>query len=144
MGLFSNLLQTKLFTKIAGHKVGEDEFGNQYYLEKMLLGKPQRPLKRWVIYKSGAVDASCVPAKWFGWLHYSMERPIERESHDWVKPHQYNVTGSNQAYRPQSSLLNAGASDYESPVPKPYTPWNPNLKGNTDGKAGSNTTASKS
>ena len=125
MGLFSNLLQTKLLSRFAGHFVGEDEFGNKYYQEKLLLGKPQRPSRRWVVYKSGAVEASAIPAKWFGWLHYTMEKPITTESHDWVKPHLYNLTGSNQAYHPKSSLLNADAADYESPVAKPYQAWDP-------------------
>lgn len=125
MGLFSNLIHMKILSRFTGEKVGTDELGNEYYLEKMLFGKPQRPLKRWVIYKSGAVEASNIPAKWFGWLHYTHERPIETPSHDWVKPHLYNVTGSNEAYRPRSSLLNTDAGEYSSPVPKPYKAWKP-------------------
>lgn len=125
MGLFTNLIQTKLFTKLAGDFVGEDDYGNKYYQEKLLLGKPQRPAKRWVIYKSGSVEASNVPAKWFGWLHYTYEKPLASSSHKWKKPHQFNLTGSNEAYHPKSSLLNATAAEYKSPVPKPYQAWDP-------------------
>ena len=53
MGLYTNLIQTKIFSSFAGQCVGEDDLGNTYYQEKMLFGRPQRPLKRWVIYKSG-------------------------------------------------------------------------------------------
>lgn len=106
MGLYTNLIQTKVFSKFAGSLIGEDEFGNKYYQEKLLFGKPQRVQKRWVIYKSGAVEASAVPAKWFSWLHYTSERALCGEPHSWEKPHRHNQTGGNESHHPATSLLN--------------------------------------
>ncbi len=123
MSLYTNLIQTKIFSKIAGNFMGEDEFGNKYYQEKLLFGKPQRVQKRWVIYKSGAVEASMIPAKWFSWLHYTSERALCGEPHPWEKKHQHNQTGSNEAYHPKASLLNE--TDTTQPS-TPYKPWVPN------------------
>jgi len=106
MGLYTNLIQTKIFSSFAGQCVGEDDLGNKYYQEKMLFARPQRVLKRWVIYKSGCVDASNVPAKWFSWLHYTSERPLAGTPHQWEKPHLHNKTGGNDAHHPAGSLLN--------------------------------------
>lgn len=123
MGLYTNLIQTKIFSRFAANFVGEDECGNKYYQEKLLFGKPQRVQKRWVIYKSGAVEASTVPAKWFSWLHYTSERALCGESHPWEKKHKHNQTGSNGAHHPKASLLN-DANDAQSSTP--YEPWAPN------------------
>tara|TARA_R110002095_G_scaffold195479_2_gene174098 strand:+ start:2725 stop:3120 length:396 start_codon:yes stop_codon:yes gene_type:complete len=128
MGLYNNLIQTKIFSSIAGEFIGEDAFGNKYYEEKLLLGKSQRAQKRWVIYKSGQVEASTIPPKWFAWLHYTSERPLCGEAHCWEKPHIPNKTGSNEAYHPKTSLLNETTHDdgpatvYESWKPTQETP----------------------
>lgn len=123
MGLYNNLLQTKIFSAIAGTFMGEDEAGNKYYQEKMLLGKPQRPQKRWVIYKSGNIEASNVPAKWFSWLHYTSERPLCGDAHSWEKPHAHNKTGSNEAHHPATSLLNEQSGKDQPKTP--YEAWSP-------------------
>ncbi len=122
MGLYTNLIQTKIFSKIAGSFIGEDEFGNKYYQEKLLFGKPQRVQKRWVIYKSGAVEASAIPAKWFAWLHYTSERALCGEPHSWEKPHLYNQTGGNEAYHPASSLLNEVGQKKSTTAHEAWTP----------------------
>ena len=128
MGLYNNLIQTKIFSSIAGGFIGEDAFGNKYYEEKLLLRKHQRAQKRWVIYKSGQVEASTIPPKWFAWLHYTSERPLCGEPHFWEKPHSANKTGSNEAYHPKTSLLNEKTNDekpatvYESWTPTQDTP----------------------
>lgn len=124
MGLYNNLLQMKIFAKLAAHLVGEDKFGNKYYQEKLLFGKPQRPQRRWVIYKSGALEASAIPAKWFAWLHFTTERPLCGTSKPFEKEHAHNKTGGNDAYHPPHSLLNtktrtAHSQAHESWTPKP-------------------------
>ena len=52
---------TFLFTLFYGKKVGEDQFGNEYY-------KNQKDTKRWVIYKN-EVEASKIPPEWHMWIH---------------------------------------------------------------------------
>ncbi len=106
MGLYTNLIQTKIFSSYAGQCVGEDDLGNKYYQEKMLFGRPQRILRRWVIYKSGQVDGSNVPAKWFSWLHYTSERPLAGTPHKWEKTHLHNKTGSHKAHHNPATLSN--------------------------------------
>ena len=80
--------------------------------------------KRWVIYK-GAVEASSVPPEWHAWLHHltdapPSEQPLHR--HAWQKPHQPNLTGTAQAYRPPGHPLAGGK---RSPASGDYQPWRP-------------------
>lgn len=58
-----NNIYINLFCK----KVGEDDFGNRYYVgkRKNYLGKN----KRYVVY-NGDVDFANIPAAWHSWLHY--------------------------------------------------------------------------
>ena len=129
--LYSRLAMfaTHLLTRRYGELVGTDTLGNKYYQDAR--GKTPRPFdttlyrqKRWVIYH-GEPEASKVPPEWHAWLHYqtndkpSMENPLRR---DWQQPHQINLTGSDDAYRPPGHVLQgekraASTSDYE--------PWTP-------------------
>ncbi|MFT4715640.1 MAG: NADH:ubiquinone oxidoreductase subunit [Paracoccaceae bacterium] len=107
---------TQIFTWRKGQKVGEDATGNVYYQTKD--GK-----RRWVIY-SGVSEATKVSPDWHGWLHHTFdERPgAEPLVHQvWEKPHQENLTGTDQAYAPVGSLRTAQpetSSDYEAWQPK--------------------------
>lgn len=113
---------TRLFTLFRGRYVGTDEAGNRYYQER---AQPRgRRRRRWVMYK-GAVEASRVPPEWHGWLHYTVdESPLDRPPavKPWQKPHQPNLTGTTEAYRPPGH-------DYESGQRAPgtgdYEPWRP-------------------
>ncbi len=111
---------TRLFTWLSGRAVGTDSVGNTYYEEK----RPRRGVRsrRWVMY-AGAAEASVVPAEWHGWLHYMTEEPIpESARRSWQVPHQPNLTGTAQAYRPPGHDYSGGhrpkaTGDYKSWTP---------------------------
>lgn len=91
-----------------GRLVGKDEFGNRYYVQKKGVGPLGVP-RRFVIYTDLA-EASKVPPEWHGWLHYTVDTPPSEEAYTakpWQKPHQMNMTGTAQAYRPAGSILSA-------------------------------------
>lgn len=108
-------LNTSVWTRLYGEKVGEDDQGNVYYQSNG--GK-----RRWVIY-NGESEASRVGPDWHGWLHFTYDEPPTKaplEHRQWEKPHRENETGTVEAYRPASSLYNA--------EPKPrrdYDAWQP-------------------
>ena len=112
----SQTLNTLVWTRLYGEKVGEDEQGNVYYQS----GNGER---RWVIF-NGEAEASRVSPDWHGWLHHTYdapptEKPLERKS--WELPHQPNLTGTLQAYAPAGSLratTPVDRSDYEAWQPE--------------------------
>ena len=87
---------TRIFAKINGDVlVGIDEFGNKYYQSKKLTIH-KRP-RRWVDY-DGVPEASKVPAEWFGWLHYTTDKPFDvKDKYAWQKQHTVNLTGTKKA-----------------------------------------------
>ena len=90
-------LGTFIYTALNGKLVGRDEFGNKYYSSSKN--------KRWVIYKD-YVEASKIPPEWHLWMH-SLAKNVPSGSikkYSWQKKHQANLTGTNQAYRPEGSL----------------------------------------
>ena len=85
---------TKIKTILTGKLVGEDSFGNKYYENKKG--------KRWVIYY-GEIDASKIPVEWYSWMHFTqnkIENKHDFQKYDWQKPHQHNLTGTNNSYYP--------------------------------------------
>ena len=76
-------LISKLMIRLTAQKVGQDEFGNQYFeTRKSRRGQRKR---RYVLYK-GQVEASKVPSDWHGWLHYTEQLPPPEKGyavHDW-------------------------------------------------------------
>ena len=132
MGMFSEIFSwwggntwgTRLFTWRKGRQVGEDEFGNRYFLQRSGNGPLGVPA-RWVIYKTLS-EASQVPADWHGWLHHTVDELPTAERYQpkpWQKPHKPNMTGTAAAYRPQGSILGPGARPKFS---GDYKPWKPN------------------
>ncbi len=126
MGILKTLLQavtwwngstlnTLIYTRRNGVKVGEDAQGNTFYQSKD--GK-----RRWVIY-NGEAEASRVDPDWHGWLHHTWkEPPTERPlvHRKWEKPHVENLTGTALAYAPQGSIRQ------EKPVERSdYEAWSP-------------------
>jgi NADH:ubiquinone oxidoreductase subunit len=98
----------KLFIKFSSKKIGEDEFGNQYFLGKTG--------KRFVIY-NGIAEASKVPFEWHGWLHYSTNNPpvkVNTGKFSWQKIHLPNLTGTKGAYCPKNSKIKTTNSNYEA------------------------------
>jgi NADH:ubiquinone oxidoreductase subunit len=109
---FINSLYVKLFSR----KVGQDQFGNSYYLgkDKDYLGNN----KRYVLYK-GRDEASKVPPLWHAWLHYlSDELPPEDKdtNFSWQKAHLPNLTGTKYAYDPAKA---------ENKLIEVYKRWDP-------------------
>jgi NADH:ubiquinone oxidoreductase subunit len=111
-----------LHTLRAGRHVGVDECGNQYYEER----RPVSPKhnRRWVVYP-GVADASTIGPEWHSWLHYTTAAPLpETNRLPWQKPHQANLTGTQDGYRPAGHDYEGGnraraAADYEA--------WTPDL-----------------
>ena len=118
---FLSELYIYMFTKRHGLRVGTDRFGNVYYKEKRQSGFRER---RWVMF-SGVVEASKVPAEWYGWLHHTHADPLPEgpeTQKPWQKEHQPNLTGTSGAYHPPGSTAAGGvraasSSDYEPWIP---------------------------
>ena len=110
MGILNSLLQavtwwngatlnTMIYTRRKGVKVGEDEQGNVFY-------RTADDSRRWVIF-NGEAEASRIDPEWHGWLHRTWdepptEKPLRHKA--WEKPHQENLTGTPMAYVPAGSL----------------------------------------
>jgi len=104
-----NTWGTRLAIWTQGQFVGEDEFGNKYYVQKSGVGPTGKP-RRWVVYPSLS-EPTQVPPEWFSWLQYTTDIPPTQESYQkrpWQKPHRMNMTGTPQAYRPSGSIVGAG------------------------------------
>ena len=101
-------LGTRIKTILFGKLIGSDEYGNKYYQSKKG--------KRWVIY-ANEIDASKIPVEWYSWIHF-MPNKIENihklEKHNWQKPHQANLTGTESAYYPNKNNKNASEKKYKS------------------------------
>ena len=113
-----------LFTALTRkERVGSDTFGNIYYRAEPRKGYKRE--RRWVIYKE-TPEASMVPPEWHGWLHYQTDEAPEEGSESfrrpWQKPHQPNMTGTNQAYRPPGHLLEGGKRDKATGDYKAWAP----------------------
>lgn len=115
---------TKIITKIktffTGKKIGQDEYGNKYYVSKTPLSSSSlRKEKRWVIF-SGPVEASAIPPLWHAWLHHTTDHiPAKTQILSWQKPHLPNLSGTPYAYRPKGHTLKGGkrqkaTGDYEA------------------------------
>jgi len=99
---------TRLKTIFYGKLVGSDESGNKYYKSKNG--------KRWVIYAK-SIDASKIPVEWYSWMHFTpnkIEKNHNFEKYDWQKPHQSNLTGTEEAYYPNKN---------KDGIKKKYSSW---------------------
>ena len=119
-------LNTRFHTWRHGELAGSDESGNLYYRTKGgAIDKALGFERRWVVF-SGYSDPTTVPPGWHGWLHHTVDTPPTEEKYtpkEWQKPHQPNLTGTPQAWRPQGSTLRANArpaatGDYEAWSPE--------------------------
>ena len=98
---------TKLKTIFFGKLVGSDTKGNKYYESKNG--------KRWVIY-ADTIDASKISVEWFSWIHFTknkIEKDHNLEKYSWQKPHQSNLTGTDEAYYPNKNK-NGNKKKYSS------------------------------
>merc|ERR1712137_178394 len=93
------------FIKV-GTLVGTDHFGNEYYENRQY----PYPKDRWVEYNT-PIDASTVPAEWFGWLHHMVDFNPNHPQYNQLNPiyrreHIPNLTGTKYRYLPHGHLLN--------------------------------------
>jgi NADH:ubiquinone oxidoreductase subunit len=111
-------------TLVSGAKrAGTDSSGNVYYRAKPRKGYKYE--RRWVIYK-GEPEASAVPPEWHGWLHHQTDTVPDGNApsfrRPWQKPHEANMTGTTNAYRPPGHILQGGKRDKAS---GDYEAWTP-------------------
>lgn len=106
---------TRFYTWRYGERVGEDSFGNVYYRHK-----DSAQDRRWVTFAKD-VEASAVPPEWHAWLHRYVNEPPGPDAPKpaFVKPHQPNLTGGPEAYRPPGHDYAGGqrakaTGDYEA------------------------------
>ena len=99
-------LNTLFHTWLKGELVGTDEFGNRYYRTKGGAIDPALGFeRRWVIY-NGYAEGSATPPGWYGWLHHTTDIAPPADNYkprDWQLPHEPNLTGTPQAWRPPGS-----------------------------------------
>lgn len=113
-------LQFMIGLSVKGDLVGTDHFGNKYYRGKKRRGYTTD--RRWVVYKSGRVEASEVPPEYHGWLHHQTDVfPSEESGYrkSWIKPYEPNKTGTTLAYRPN------GYNGTRPKVTGDYEAWTP-------------------
>ena len=104
-------------TRLYGRPIGTDQYGNRYFANR-------DSSRRWVIY-NGTVEASRVPPDWHGWLHHTYAEPpttAPLKTQSFERPHQPNLTGTPDAYRPSGSL-SKGAE--RPPATGDYQAWKP-------------------
>lgn len=88
-----------IFRSFFSKLVGEDKFGNRYYVSKFdkdYLGRESR----FVVYK-GSPEASKVPPAWHAWLHHLSDDVLKSKQHKWQQDHIPNLTGTKYAYSPE-------------------------------------------
>ena len=112
---------TRLLTLFTGRHIGTDEFGNRYFQSRKAVNTNGKP-RRWVMYK-GIAEASKVPAAWHGWLHHTLDAPLEESlKHGWQKKHIPNLTGTTGRYLPAGHISKGGV---RAPATADYEPWSP-------------------
>jgi len=89
---------TFFYTILTGKLSGKDQFGNKYYSNSKG--------KRWVIYKN-YTESSKIPSAWHSWIHFLANKPPlnNAKKFPWEKEHQENLTGTENAYKPDGSLF---------------------------------------
>ena len=96
-----NSLGTLLYSFIYGKKVGQDEYGNKFYMHKK---------KKWVLYKN-KVDPTSLEVIWQLWLtDKNLTNPTslnkKYKTYKWQKNNTPNYTGTKKSYHPKISKTN--------------------------------------
>ena len=107
---------TRFYLWRKGERVGEDELGNTYFIDKNG--------RRYVQY-AGVAEASAIPPAWHSWMHYRTDILPQDENYaarEWEKPHMPNQTGTANAYYPKGSLSNP---EKRPQVTGDYEAWRP-------------------
>lgn len=113
---------TRLYTWLHGKFVGEDDFGNRYFVSKKTDASGGK--KRWVLYKK-LDEPTLIPPAWHGWIHYrtdTLPTDTRRTLYTWEKSPQPNMTGTAFAYYPPGHPLKGGKREKAT---GDYQPWQP-------------------
>ena len=115
---------TSLYTWLYGNLVGSDVNKNRYYCNSKDFSKNQA--KRWVIF-NGDIEASKIPPHWHAWLHKTIDSPPIDYTHkyEWQKDHQQNMTGTKDAYYPDSHPLSKSFNSKKTDKKSEYETWIP-------------------
>lgn len=106
---------------LSGRRIGTDTSGNIYFESRRDFLDYGRK-RRWVVY-SGVAEATVVPPEWHAWLHHTTDAPLDTTRRlPWMKPHQQNMTGTPQAYRPSGHDYAGGK---RAPTAGDYEAWTP-------------------
>ena len=109
-----NKIFLKIYSYFFAKNVGDDDYGNTYFIDRRRSPANNGRERRWVIYR-GDVEASKVPPEWNAWLHHvTNEIPRKTRKPKWIKKHLPNQTGT-------AKRLNSKSSNS-----KIYTSWKPN------------------
>ncbi len=115
MKLSYNSIFFKFYCFFFAKKVGEDEYGNSYFVKKGNSPKNNSRERRFVIYK-GIVEASKVPQRWNAWLHHADDDYPEENilKPNWIKNHTPNLTGSPYSYEYKENPKKEKVGDNQS------------------------------
>ena len=113
---------TSLYTWLYGNLVGKDHSDNTYFCNSKDFSDTNA--KRWVMF-SGKIEATLIPPHWHSWLHKTIESPPINYKHkySWQKDHIQNMTGTDNAYYPDSHPLSNSKNDDN--IKSDYDSWNP-------------------
>ena len=111
-----------LMTLRQGGYIGADCLDNRYYQQRVT-AKGARP-RRWVVY-AGEAEASSIGPEWHAWLHHLTDAALpDTGRKPWQKPHQANLTGTKESYRPAGHDYEGGNRAHAS---ADYQSWTPDL-----------------
>jgi NADH:ubiquinone oxidoreductase subunit len=113
---------TTLYTWLYGNLVGKDDQENKYYCNSKKF--EDLKAKRWIIF-NGDIESTKIPPHWHAWLHKSIDIPPLNYSHkySWQKDHKQNMTGTDQAYYPDSHPLSK--THNKEAITSEYDSWSP-------------------
>ena len=98
---------TFLKTVFLGKLVGKDQYGNKYYQSKKD--------ERWVIYAK-EVEATKITDEWFLWIHHTTNQTPNnsKNKYNWQKDHIENLSGTENAYKPNTIKKNLEHKKYDN------------------------------
>ena len=122
MTISYNQIFLKIYSTLFALKVGEDDYGNLYFVDKRKNPTNNFRERRWIIY-SGEVEASKVPPEWNAWLHHVTKdipkKNVRRPT--WLKKHLPNQTGTFSSIIPRNKVI-------KDKINNIYSTWKPNDK----------------
>ena len=122
MTLAYNQIFLKVYSILFAQKVGEDDYGNIYYVDKSKTPTNNYRERRWIIY-NGIVEASKVPQEWNAWLHHVTKNIPKKtiRKPKWFKKHLPNQTGTMNSIIPKNKII-------KDKINNLYSTWKPNDK----------------